>query len=90
MMEDREEYLIGRIKKMEEDLEKAEDGAREIQMLVDGLLIHLVREYGVKADGGYKMSLPAFNAKELINRYEVSVKKDDFTYVLQIVRRSEE
>ena len=86
-MPEREEYLVNRIKKLEADLEKAEAGAREIEMLVDGLMIQLAKEYGVKVQGGYQMKMPVFDAKALVEKYAVSVEKDDFQYEVRAIRR---
>lgn len=87
-MEDREEYLVNRIKKLEADLEQAGAGTKEIGMLVDGLMAQMALEFGVKEpDGGYRVKLPVFDARALVEKYEVIVEKDDFQYVIRTRRR---
>lgn len=87
-MDDREEYLVNRIKKLEGQLEQADAGTKEIGTLVDALMIHMAMEFGVKEpDGGYRVKLPVFNARDLVEKYQISVEKDDFEYVLRVNRR---
>lgn len=86
-MDEREEYLVNRIKKLEGQLEQADAGTKEIGTLVDALMIHMAMEFGVKEPSGYRVKLPVFIARDLVNRYQLSVEKDDFEYVLRVSRR---
>ena len=87
-MDEREEYLVNRIKKLEAQLEQADAGAKEIGTLVDAMMIHMTMEFGVKEPGGgHRVKLPVFNAKELVEKYQISVEKDDFEYVIRVNRR---
>lgn len=86
-MDEREEYLVNRIKKLEAQLEQADAGAKEIGTLVDAMMIHMTMEFGVKEPSGYRVKLPVFIARELVERYQISVEKDDFEYVLRVKRR---
>ena len=86
-MDEREEYLVKRIKDLEANLEKAEAATKEIGTLVDGLLIMIAKEYGVKVPCGYHMKMPVFDAKALVEKYEVTAEKDDFQYAIRVTRR---
>lgn len=86
-MDEREEYLVNRIKKLEAQLEQADAGTKEIGTLVDAMMIHMAMEFGVKEPSGYRVKLPVFIARDLVNRYQLSVEKDDFEYVLRVSRR---
>jgi uncharacterized protein YydD (DUF2326 family) len=86
-MPEREEYLVNRIKKLEADLQQAEAATKEIGTLVDALLIQIAKEYGVKVPGGYQMKMPVFDAKALVEKYEVTAEKDDFQYEIRVNRR---
>ena len=86
-MDEREEYLVNRIKKLEGQLEQADAGTKEIGTLVDALMIQMAMEFGVKKPSGYRVKLPVFIARELVERYQISVEKDDFEYVLWVNRR---
>ena len=86
-MDEREEYLVNRIKNLEAQLEKAEVGTKEIMVMVDAMLAQMAMEYGVKEpDGGYRVKLPMFDAKEMVGKYEISVERDDFEYVIRTRR----
>lgn len=86
-MDEREEYLVNRIKKLEAQLEQADAGTKEIGTLVDALMISMAMEFGVKEPSGYRVKLPVFIAVELVERYQISVEKDDFEYVIRASRR---
>lgn len=87
-MDEREEYLVKRIKDLEASLDQAQAGTREIMAIVDALLIQLTMEFGVREpDGGYRLKLPVFNAKVLTETHQVSVEKDDFEYVIRTHRQ---
>ncbi len=86
-MDEREEYLVNRIKKLERQLEQADAGTKEIGTLVDALMISMAMEFGVKEPSGYRVKLPVFIARELVERYQISVEKDDFEYVIRASRR---
>ena len=86
-MDEREEYLVNRIKKLEADLKQAEDATKEIGMVVDAMLIRIAMEFGEEVPGGHRLYLPTFNAKELVEDFEVIAKKDDFQYVIRTHRR---
>lgn len=86
-MDEREEYLVNRIKALEESLEKAQAGTKEIMTLVDALLAQVTMEFGVKEpNGGYRVKLPMFDARELLGTHEIGVEKDDFEYVIRTRR----
>ena len=87
-MDEREEYLVKRIKDLEASLEKAEAATKEIGTLVDAMMLKMAQGFGVKEpDGGYRLKLPVFNAREMVEKYEVTVEKDDFWYVIRTHRR---
>lgn len=87
-MDEREEYLVKRVKDLEAKLEKTEAGAEQIRMLVDAMLIQMTMEFGVKQPRGYRVNMPRFNAKALLEEYELAVEeKDDFEYVIRASRR---
>ena len=86
-MDEREEYLVKRIKDLEAKLDKTEAGVTEVMMLTDALMVQMAMEFGVKEpDGGYRVKLPVFNAKKLAKEYQVSVEADGLDYVLRVHR----
>ena len=86
-MDEREEYLVNRIKKLEADLEQAEAGTKEIGMLVDAMMTQMAMEFGEEVRDGYLLKLRAFDAKELVEDFAVRVVKDDFQYKIRVYRR---
>lgn len=86
-MDEREEYLVNRVKKLEADLQQAEAATKEIGMLVDAMLIRIAMEFGEEVPGGYRLYLPNFDARQLVEDFEVIATKDDFQYVIRTHRR---
>lgn len=80
IMDDREAYLVDRIKKLEASLEQAEAGTKEIGMLVDALMIDMARRYGQNVSGDYILMLPYFDARTLTDTFSVKVEKVEQSY----------
>ena len=85
--------LIDRLTK---ELESALGGARQLQVVVDGLLTAVALEFGdtikdeeTGAELGHRLMLSMFDALELRKKYEVRARRDEEaqTYVLGIVPR---
>lgn len=85
-MDDREAYLVDRIKKLEASLENAETATKEIGMLVDAMMIDISRRFGENESGDYVLMLPYFDARSLTDTFSVKVEKVDQAYKITAKR----
>lgn len=86
-MDEREEYLVNRIKKMAADLEQAEAATKQIGKLVDAILIRIAMDFGEEVPGGYGVKLKKFDVNQLVEDFVVRVERKDSEYTFRAFRR---
>ena len=86
-MDEREEYLVNRIKKLEADLAQAETATKEIGMLVDAMMIQMAMDFGEEVPGGYGVKLKKFDVNQLVEDFVVRVERKDSEYTFRTFRR---
>lgn len=58
----------------------AQQGAQELSMLTNSVLISTAIQYGEKLpEGGYSLELPKLNVPELLDRYDLMARTDPIT-----------
>lgn len=73
--------------KLRFQLENARRGSREIQELVDALMITVVLTHGTEQDGGSRtLKIPVFDILQATREHELKVMRDDarMVYVLSV------
>lgn len=85
------------LEKLNRQLEQARAGSMEVQAVVDATLTAVVLARGVDAEDpdkpgtvlGKRMEIPAFNVKEMREKYEIHARRDEKggLYVLGVVPR---
>ena len=78
------QYLQKRVRDLEAKQKKTEEGAKEVGMLVDALMVQIAKEYGSQIDEGYKLEMPRFDALTLLQQWDVKVAKTEVCYEIRI------